>query len=95
MKLSDILIKPHITEKALSNAKNLVYTFEVAQSANKNQIKEVVEKLFNVKVGSVTTTIKKNITKRVGKKRQFKTLPDIKIAYIKITSGTIDVFPKT
>lgn len=52
----DIVKRPVVSEKSmfLQNTQ-AAYTFEVHASANKTQIKEAVEKLFQVKVSSVNT----------------------------------------
>jgi len=55
----DVIIAPVITEKAtLASERNQVI-FKVAMSATKPQIKEAVEKLFDVKVTSVNTLVRK------------------------------------
>jgi large subunit ribosomal protein L23 len=55
----DIILAPVITEKAtLASERNQVI-FRVAKSATKPQIKEAVEKLFDVKVKSVNTLVRK------------------------------------
>jgi large subunit ribosomal protein L23 len=55
----DIIISPVITEKAtLASERNQV-VFKVARNATKPQIKEAVEKLFDVKVKSVNTLVRK------------------------------------
>lgn len=64
---TDILIAPVITEKSASSANNNVYTFKVAKSATKTEIKWAVEKAFNVDVVKVNTLITKPKDKRVGK----------------------------
>jgi len=51
----DIIIKPVITEKSSYDAAYGKYTFEVAKTATKTDIRNAVEKLFNVKVVSVNT----------------------------------------
>lgn len=51
-----ILIKPIITEKMTAQAEKLNrYGFVVDKTANKLEIKEAVEKMYNVKVASVNT----------------------------------------
>ncbi len=64
----DIIKAPIITEKSaqLAQDKNTI-TFSVDVKANKTQIKQAVEKIFNVKVESVNTINVKPRTKRVGK----------------------------
>ena len=64
-----VILSPVITEKAtLASDKNQVM-FKVARTATKPQIKDAVEKLFDVKVKSVNTLIRK------GKVRIFKGRP--------------------
>ena len=64
------IIKPLITEQTMhfANAKN-AYSFEVNGKANKVQIKEAVERLYNVKVEDVRTANRKGKLRRKG--RQF------------------------
>ena len=64
---TDIIIAPVITEKSASNAENNVYTFKVAKSATKTEIKWAIEKAFNVSVEKVNTLNTKPKDKRVGK----------------------------
>ena len=51
----DIILAPVITEKATMASENSQVMFRVAAHATKPQIKEAVEKLFDVKVKSVNT----------------------------------------
>lgn len=54
----DITIKPIVTEKATKLSEKLNrYTFRVSPSANKYQIKDLVEQLYGVKVVNVNTMI--------------------------------------
>jgi large subunit ribosomal protein L23 len=86
----DVILSPIITEKAtIASEKNQVM-FKVAKNATKPQIKEAVEKLFDVKVKAVNTLVRK------GKKRAFKgTLgqqSDVKKAIVTLEEGhRIDV----
>lgn len=62
--LHQVIIRPVITEKAMEQKEKLnKVTFEVAKDANKMEIKEAVEKLFNVKVEKV------NVINVHGKRR--------------------------
>ena len=63
----DIIKAPIITEKSSTLAEGNVITFSVDPKANKVQIKQAVEKIFNVKVESVNTINVKPRKKRVGK----------------------------
>ena len=51
----DVIIRPIITEHSYDGMENGVYTFEVAKAANKIEIAQAVEELFNVKVVKVNT----------------------------------------
>ena len=64
----DVIKAPIITEKSsdLAQNKNTI-TFSVDTKANKVQIKQAVEKIFNVKVENVNTINVKPRKKRVGK----------------------------
>ena len=69
MNYEDILVKPLLTEKTTEaqEAYN-TYAFQVGLKANKNQIKTIVEKLFDVKVQSVRTSVLPGKIVRAGKK---------------------------
>lgn len=63
----DIIIAPIITEKSAALESEGKYVFKVAVNANKTQIKQAVEKIFNVKVESVNTINSHPKKKRVGR----------------------------
>lgn len=86
----DIQIKPIITEKANAySEKQNCYTFAVSPDANKFQIKDIVEKLYNVRVDRV------NIANYAGKRKQRYTKgglicgrkPAFKKAYVTVAKG--------
>jgi large subunit ribosomal protein L23 len=62
----DVILAPVITEKATNASEHSKVIFKVAMTATKPQIKEAVEKLFDVKVKSVNTL------RRRGKWKVFK-----------------------
>jgi len=64
---SDIIIAPVITEKSMVERQNNVYTFKVAKSATKDEIKFAVEEAFKVSVKKVNTLNTKAKRRRVGK----------------------------
>ena len=64
---SDIIIAPVITEKSMAERQNNVYTFKVAKSATKDEIKKAVEDAFKVSVKSVNTLNTKAKRRRVGR----------------------------
>lgn len=55
----DVILSPVITEKATSASEHNKVVFKVARDATKPQIKEAVEKLFDVKVANVNTVVRK------------------------------------
>ena len=86
----DVIISPVITEKATMASEHNKVMFKVARTATKPQIKEAVEKLFDVKVKSVNTLI------REGKVKAFKGTvgeqSEVKRAVVTLEEGhTIDV----
>jgi large subunit ribosomal protein L23 len=66
--LYDIIVRPMITEKSTNELDQRgAYTFVVAKDANKHQIAQAVETLFNVKVKDVRTMQYRGKARRVGK----------------------------
>ena len=51
----DIILRPIVTERTMRGMQQRKYTFKVAKSANKIQIKGAVEQLFGVKISKVNT----------------------------------------
>ncbi len=84
-KLFEVIRSPLISEKATFISQFNYYVFKVSPSSNKLQIKEAIEKVFNVKVKSVNTLVQK------GKKKKFRNKigvrADIKKAFVKLESG--------
>jgi len=66
MVAEDIILAPVVTEKSTMDMQDGKYTFKVAKKATKVEIKNAVEKLFEVKVLKVNTMIVKGKEKRVG-----------------------------
>ena len=82
----DIIKAPIITEKSSDLAKNNVIVFSVDVKANKTQIKQAIEKVFNVKVDSVNTINVKPKKKRVG--RYAGKTNKVKKAIVKLSEGS-------
>ena len=80
-----VLIKPAITEKSTLLQESGKYTFHVNLKANKVEVKEAIERNFDVTVLDV------NITKLHGKRKRygqrFTKQPDIKKAVVTLQSG--------
>lgn len=66
MVAEDIILAPVVTEKSTAEMQEGKYTFKVAKKATKVDIKNAVEKLFEVKVLKVNTMTVKGKEKRVG-----------------------------
>ena len=86
----DVILAPVITEKATLASEHNQVIFKVARNATKPQIKEAVERLFDVKVKSVNTLLRKGKVKasrgRVGRQS------DVKQAIVTLVEGErIDV----
>ncbi|MBP3580007.1 MAG: 50S ribosomal protein L23 [Clostridia bacterium] len=64
--LHDVIIKPIITEDSMARLADKKYTFEVAKTASKIEIKKAVEEIFKVDVDKVNTISMKGKDKRVG-----------------------------
>ena len=81
-----ILKKPLLTEKTTADSDNFNrYSFEVERKANKYQIKNAVEKLFDVKVEKVWTSITPGKMKRFG--RYIKKTAPVKKAHVRVANG--------
>ena len=65
MKLYDVIREPLITEKGTKQEKQRKYFFRVRRDAKKHEIREAVERLFNVKVAQVNTMVIPGKWKRV------------------------------
>jgi large subunit ribosomal protein L23 len=90
IKYYDVILKPVITEKSMADTAEKKYTFLVHVEANKSQIKEAVEKMFDgVKVASVNTMNNDGKNKRRGMTtgKTAKT----KKAIVKLTADSKDI----
>ena len=86
----DVIVAPHITEKATLLSENDAVVFKVAGDATKPQIKAAVEALFDVKVKGVNTLVQKGKVKRWKGKPY--TRNDVKKAVVTLAEGqSIDV----
>jgi large subunit ribosomal protein L23 len=84
MKEYDIVVRPIVTEKSsLLKENGNQYVFEVQRDANKIEIRKAVEKLFKVKVVSVSVMNMEGKEKRLGRFSGKKA--DWKKAYVKLS----------
>jgi len=63
----DLIIKPVISERSMDDAANKKYTFKVATSANKTQVKHALEEIFGVEVKKVNIMNVQGKVKKMGK----------------------------
>ncbi len=86
----DVIVSPVITEKATNLSEHNKVVFRVKPDATKPQIKEAVERLFDVKVKSVNTLVTKGKVKMFRGKRGQRS--DVKKAVVTLEAGqSIDV----
>ena len=88
----DIIIRPIISEQSMAQIADRKYTFVVAKSANKIEIKKAVEEIFGVNVEKVTTINMVGKIKRMGRYEGRRAA--WKKAVVKLTEGskTIEFF---
>ena len=82
----DIIIKPIITEKAMSGMAMKKYTFKVAKNANKIEIAKAIEEIFKVNVSKVNTVSVRGRLRRQGKYQGY--TPSWKKAVITLKEGS-------
>lgn len=81
-----IIVRPLISEKGSLFLKENIYSFEVARTANKNEIAEAVESIFKVKVEKVRTANARGKRKqKFG--RAVSKVPYFKKAYVQVAEG--------
>jgi large subunit ribosomal protein L23 len=86
----DVLLSPHITEKASLLAEQNKVVFKIALDASKDEVASAVEAIYNVKVTKVNTIVTKGKTKRfkgiMGRRN------DVKKAIVTLAEGqAIDI----
>jgi large subunit ribosomal protein L23 len=87
----DVILAPVVSEKSYSLSDQSAYTFLVHPRANKTEIRQAVESIWDVRVAKVNTANRKGKTKRfrmtLGKR------PDTKRAVVTLGAGEkIDIF---
>ena len=88
--LQRVIKKPCLTEKSnLLHEEQATVAFKVDRQANKLEIKQAVEAMFNVKVAQVRTTKVLGKKRRVGVKSVGRT-NDWKKAYVTLSEGKIN-----
>ena len=83
----DVILFPVISEKSYGLVEEGTYTFIVRPDANKIQIRQAVESIFNVSVVKVNTLNRKGKRKRHRRKPIFGKRPDTKRAIVTLAEG--------
>jgi large subunit ribosomal protein L23 len=93
MEPRDVILEPVVSEKSYNLLDEGAYTFKVHPEANKIEIRQAVEAIFDVKVLKVTTANRKGKRKRNRRALTFGRRPDTKRAIVTLVEGqTIDLF---
>jgi large subunit ribosomal protein L23 len=92
MVAQEIIIRPIITEKSMSQFAMKKYTFEVAKSANKIEIAKAIEELFPVKVSKVNTMNVRGHLRRQGRSQGYTSAWKKAIVTLTEDSKPIDFF---
>ena len=61
----DVIIRPVISEKSYANSDRRQYTFVIPEHVNRVEVKQAIEKLFDVKVVSETTHLRMGTVRRL------------------------------
>ena len=89
----DVIIKPVVSEKSYALLDTGAYTFVVHPDANKVEIRQAVESIFNVRVRKVTTLNRQGKRKRNRRSFTFGKQADTKRAVVTLAGGDrIDLF---
>lgn len=93
MHISEVVLRPIVTEQTVRLMDDNKYTFEVDRRANKHQIKQAVETMFEgVKVAKVNTINVDGKAKRMGRYQGFTRKYKKAIITLKPESNTIELF---
>lgn len=93
MRPEDIILRPVLTEKGVDGIADKRYTFEVAKSSNKTQIKIAIEQMFaGVKVKSVNTVTRRGKLKRMGRNEGYTPTTKKAIVTLSEDSKSIEYF---
>ena len=93
MEPRDVILEPVVSEKSYNLLDEGAYTFKVHPDANKIEIRQAIEAIFDVKVLKVTTANRKGKRKRNRRALTFGRRPDTKRAIVTLVEGDrIDLF---
>jgi large subunit ribosomal protein L23 len=89
----DIIIRPVVSEKSYAAFDENIYTFVVANDANKIEIRHAIETIFGVRVTNVNTLNRQGKRKRNRRSGGYGTRPATKRAVVSLAEGDrIEIF---
>ena len=88
----DVIIKPVISERSMDDAQEKKYTFKVATEANKIQIKQALEEIFDIEIDKVNIMNVKGKKKRQGRTMGMTSASKKAIVTLKPASKEIEFF---
>src|SRR4029450_2395976 len=89
----DVIIRPVVSEKSYASYDENVYTFVVAKDANKVEIRQAIEEIFNVKVTNVNTLNRNGKRKRNRRTGNWGQRAGQKRGIVSLAGGdTIEIF---
>jgi large subunit ribosomal protein L23 len=89
----DVIIRPVVSEKSYAAYDENIYTFIVAEDANKVEIRQAIEAIFNVKVTRVNTLNRSGKRKRNRRTGGYGQRAGQKRAIVSLAEGnTIEIF---
>lgn len=91
-----VLLRPVVSEKSYALMEDNTYVFEVNPDANRTEIRQAVELVFNVHVTKVNTLNRKGKRRRNRRSNTWGARPDAKRAMVTLQAGDrIDLFEKS
>ena len=85
--LAAVIVRPHITEKAVGKGEHNVYTFEVRRDATQFLVRDAVKALYNVTPVKVNIVNKAPAQRVRGMQRRVVRVPGLKKAYVYLKKG--------
>ncbi|GKS80688.1 50S ribosomal protein L23 [Ligilactobacillus pabuli] len=92
MDARDVILRPVVTEASMAEMDNKRYTFDVATTATKFQIKDAVEEIFDVQVAKINVMNLKGKKKRMGRYEGYTKKRRKAIVTLKPESKEIKIF---
>tara|TARA_B100000508_G_scaffold31981_1_gene24585 strand:- start:23091 stop:23465 length:375 start_codon:yes stop_codon:yes gene_type:complete len=85
--LSSVILGTRVTEKAVGQSEDNVYTFEVRRDATKYQVRDAIKALYSVTPVKVNIVNKKPAKRMVGSRGRAKHVSGMKKAYVYLKKG--------